>query len=105
VRTVQVTVSQPGLPPPGGLPRTTIFTSAADVARATAALNAHHIVKQDNTSPSSPCAGGFHIDMAVSQAHASPTEMSGYVCAGRASGEIGGDVTGFLSAIGVRLGG
>jgi hypothetical protein len=101
VRSVSVTVSRPGLPPPGGTPRTTAFTSRTQLARVTAALNAQHITKTPSSSSTSPCAGGQQIAITITQANAAPTHLSAYACGGKTSGDIGGNLSKFLVALGV----
>lgn len=100
LRSVTVTVSRPGLPPPFGRPHTTVFTSSSDISHVTAALNAHHITK---VSPSSPngCAGGAQIAITITPEHSSPVNLSAYRCANQTTGNVGGDLPGFLSAIGL----
>lgn len=105
VRSVSVTVSQPGLPPPGGAARTTTFASPSEVARVTAALNSHRISKLSSPSSGSGCGGGFQIAITVTKSSGSPVQLSAYRCAGRTSGDVGGDLPGFLAAIGVSAGG
>jgi hypothetical protein len=100
VQRVTVTVSRPGLPPPGGTPRTTSFTTQADVAKVTAALNAPHIARA-SLSSNALCAGGTQVAITITRANAATTHLSGYIYRGKTSGGIGGDVSGFLSAVGV----
>jgi len=100
LRSVSVTVSRPGLPPPGGAPQTTLFTSASAVAQATASLNAHHI-KQGSSSSSNPgCAGGEQIAITIVRQHGAPVHLSAYQCGGHTSGDVSGDLSGFLTSIG-----
>ncbi len=95
-----MTVSRPGLPPPGGLPQTTSFSSPSDVARVTTALNGHHIVKVSPSS-STGCAGGEQIEIKITPADSAAVDLSAYRCANQTTGNIGGDLPGFLSAISV----
>jgi hypothetical protein len=103
VRSVRVTVTRPGLPPPFGAPHTTVFTAPRDVARVTAALNAHRLSRVSSSSSSSGCAGGAQIAITILQAQSAPVHLSGYRCANETSGNIGGDLPGFLSAMGISL--
>jgi hypothetical protein len=105
VQSVTVTVSKPGLPPPGGLPHTTTFTSQADVTRVTDALNAHGIDKLSAPSSGGGCAGGAQIAITITEAGAAPTHLSAYSCGGKVTGDAGGDVSGFLSALGISTNG
>jgi hypothetical protein len=105
VESVTVTVSKPGLPPPGGLPHTTTFTTQADLTRVTNALNAHGIDKRPSPSSSGGCAGGAQIAITITEASAAPTHLSAYSCGGKVTGDAGGDVSGFLSAMGSSING
>jgi hypothetical protein len=100
---VRVTVAQPGLPPPYGRPKTTAFTTAAQVARVTGLLNAHKIAKAAATTPSSGCGGGYQIGLVIVPQGATPVRMNAYRCANTTSGNINGDLVGFLKAIGVSV--
>jgi hypothetical protein len=100
---VRVTVAQPGLPPPFGLPKTTSFTTAGELARVTTLLNAHHIAKALSSSSSSGCAGGFQIAIAIVPRGSAPVKLNAYRCANRTSGDVSGDLVGFLGAIGVKV--
>lgn len=100
---MRVTVARPGLPPPFGLPRTTSFTTSGQVAHVTSLLNTHHIVKAASTTPSSGCGGGFQIGIVIVPRGAAPLKLNAYRCANRTSGDVSGDLVGFLKAIGVRL--
>ena len=104
LQSVTVTVARPGLPPPGGLPHTTAFTSQAELARVTAALNALQIRKVSTASSTSGCAGGTQIAITITRAHGAPTHLSAYQCGGKTTGDIGGDLSGFLSEVGVSTG-
>jgi hypothetical protein len=99
---VRVTVAQPGLPPPFGLPKTTSFTTPGQVAHVTSLLNAHHVAKAASTSPSSGCAGGFQIAIVIVPSGSAPVRLNAYPCANHTSGDAGGDLVGFLKAIRVN---
>jgi hypothetical protein len=103
LRSVRVTVAQPGLPPPYGSPKTTAFTSSGELARVTTLLNAHHIAQAASTSSSTGCAGGFKIEIVIVRAGAATTNLSAYRCANQTSGNVTGDLVGFLQAIGVSV--
>ena len=99
---VRVTVAQPGLPPPFGVPKTTSFTTPGQVAHVTSLLNAHHVAKTSSTSPSSGCAGGFQIAIVIVPRGSAPVRLNAYRCANHTSGDVSGDLVGFLNAIGVN---
>jgi hypothetical protein len=100
LRAVRVTLSRPGIPPPGGLPHTTSFTSPSELAVVTAALNKHHI-EQGSSSSNDGCAGGENVAISITHADGSVTNLSAYRCAGQTTGEVSGDLLGFLNAAGV----
>ena len=101
VHSVTVTVARPGLPPPGGAPHTTEFTSASAVAQATAALNAHHIEQSSSSSSNNGCAGGAQIAITIVKHDGTSVRLSAYQCGGHTTGDVSGDLSGFLSAVGV----
>jgi hypothetical protein len=101
--TVRVTVAQPGLPPPFGRPKTTSFATSARLARVTALLNAHHIAQASATTPSSGCGGGFQIAIVIVPRGSAPVKLNAYRCANRTSGDVSGDLVGFLTSIGVKV--
>ncbi len=103
LQTVRITVAQPGLPPPYGRPKTTSFTTASEVAHVTTELNAHHIAKATTSSSSNGCAGGFTIAIAIVPKSSSPTRLAAYRCANQTTGDVSGDLVGFLSSVGVKL--
>jgi hypothetical protein len=103
LRSVRVTVAQPGLPPPYGLPKTTSFTTSGELARVTSQLNSHHIVQASSSSSSTGCAGGFQIQIVIVRTNAGTAKLSAYRCANQTSGTVSGDLVGFLKAIGVSV--
>ncbi len=103
VRGVTVTVAQPGLPPPFGRPRTTAFTTPAEIAQVTAALNRNHIAQASSTSASNGCAGGTRIAIAIVPRVGSVKRLNAYRCANQTTGNVSGDLIGFLRSVGVRL--
>lgn len=102
LQSVSVTVSQPGLPPPFGSPRTSSFTTSSQLSTVTGLLNDHRIAKASSTTPNNGCAGGSKVGIVIVPKGASPTRLSAYQCAGKVSGDVSGDLTGFLSAIGFK---
>jgi hypothetical protein len=69
----------------------------------TAALNAHHIAQVSPTS-SDGCAGGITVAIAITSEHSAPVNLSAYRCAHQTYGDVGGDLPGFLSAVGLSAG-
>jgi hypothetical protein len=104
VRSVTVTVQRPGLPPPYGLPHKTSFTTSAQLSRVTKALNAHHIKQRSSSSSANGCAGGTTIAIAIEQGSSAPVRLMAYRCANSVTGDVDGDLMGFLSTIGVSTG-
>jgi hypothetical protein len=99
LHSVRISVAQPGLPPPGGAPHVTSFTTPAQVAKVAQALNVHHIAAAGSESAGG-CAGGFMIQLVIARASGTPTTLSTYRCGGKTFGGIAGDLPGFLSAVG-----
>ena len=102
LRSVTVTVTVPGLPPPGDKPKATSFTAGHGLARAKSALNRNDIERLAKSLPGDPqCSGGSIVVIRVVNHNGGAVRMTGYLCAGRASGHIGGDLPGFLHDVGV----
>jgi hypothetical protein len=101
LRSVSVTVAQPGVPPPAGLPRTTVFATSSEVARVTAALNRHHISRGGSPDATEECAGGTVVTIRIVSAKAgtAPVPLHAYLCGGHQSGDAAGDVRGFLAEL------
>jgi hypothetical protein len=100
---VHVTVAQPGLPPPYGAPKTTAFTTPAQVARVTKLLNANRIKQAASTTASSGCAGGFKIAIAIVPNASGTVNLNAYRCAGKTTGNTDGDLVGFLRSLGYKI--
>lgn len=99
---VRVTVQNASLPPPYGRPKTRTFTTPSAVTQATTQLNRFKIRSAPGASTAS-CTGGFQTTVTIA-AHDQPTRhLSAYSCAGKTSG-IGGNLAGYLSAIGLSPG-
>ena len=103
LKAVRVTVAQPGLPPPSGAPHTTSFTTPRQLARVTAALNAHHIAQGSPTSATSACSGGYQVAILIVPRERAPIRLTAYRCANTTTGAISGDLAGFLAAVGLAL--
>jgi len=102
LRRVTVTVQSPSLPPPFGKPRTTVFTPGHGLKRAQHALNANHIMRLSKPLTAPPgCAGGFAVTIKIVTHNHSHVKMTGYRCGTSTSGRIGGDIDGFLKAVGI----
>jgi hypothetical protein len=99
---VSVDVDQPGIPgPPGTTNTPTTFTKPAQLTTVTTALNADHIRKAQHTTTSDGCAGGVQIEIEITQRHHGRTDLSAYHCGNTTTGDIAGNLTGFLNGIGV----
>ena len=104
LRSVSVTVSNGSLPPPDGKPRTTTFLGARRLQRAQAALNAHHITRlAKTTAGTGGCTGGANVTITIVTHNYTRLRMSAYECGNGTSGNIGGDLPGFLRAAGISL--
>jgi hypothetical protein len=99
---VSVDVDQPSVAPiPGVKNRPTMFTTPAQLKTVTNALNANHIRKATHTTTSNGCAGGIQIEIKITQRHQRRTDLSAYHCGNTVTGDIAGNLTGFLKRIGV----
>lgn len=98
---VSVHVDQPSVQtPPGTKILPTTFTTPAQLTAVTKALNANHIRKAQHTTTSNGCTGGIQIAITVTQPHGQ-TDLNAYHCANTVTGNIAGDLMGFLRQIGV----
>jgi hypothetical protein len=104
LRSVRVSVQTPSLPPPGGKPRTKVFTTATALTGVTHQLNAHHIHQvRDTSSKNNGCAGGTEVAITLTPRGAKAEHLHAYRCATTTTGDIGGDLLGFLNAIGLQI--
>src|SRR5450432_876329 len=103
LQSVTVTVAQPGVPPPGGLPKTTAYSSPEELQQATAALNTYRIGVARRTRSSKGCVGGRTVRIVIvrSATPDSKTTVRAELCAGKQYGKAKGDVAGFLTALGL----
>ena len=103
LQSVTVTVAQPGVPPPGGLPKTTQYSSPEELHQATAALNTYRIGVARHTRSSKGCVGGRTVRIVIvrSARPDSKTTVRAELCAGKQYGKAKGDVAGFLTALGL----
>ena len=98
LRSATVTVQNGSLPPPFGRAHVHRYITRAAVAKVKRALNANHIAARHPTS-NAGCAGGFSVTLKlVAQ---TTRRLSAYECGGHNYGAIAGNVTGFLSALGI----
>jgi hypothetical protein len=99
---VSVDVDQPSVAPIPGVKNTpTTFTTPAQLKSVTNALNANHIRKATHTTTSNGCAGGIQIEIKITQRHQRRTDLSAYHCGNTVTGDVAGNLTGFLKRIGV----
>jgi hypothetical protein len=98
LRSARITVQNGSLPPPYGRAHVYRYTTRAAVAKVTKALNANHIASRPATN-SGPCAGGFNLTVKL-VARKTQT-LTAYECGGHNYGGIAGNVSGFLSALGI----
>jgi hypothetical protein len=98
LRSATVTVQNPSLPPPYGRAHVHRYTTHTAVAKVTNALNANHIAPRHPTT-SGACAGGFDVTLKL-VARTTQT-LTAYECGGHNYGGIAGDVSGFVSALGI----
>jgi hypothetical protein len=99
---VSVDVDQPSVAPvPGAKNSPTIFTTPARLATVTKALNANHIRKAAHTTTSNGCTGGIVIAIKITERHHGRTDFNAYHCAHTITGNVSGNLTGFLKQIDV----
>jgi hypothetical protein len=102
LRAVRVTVSNPSLEPPFGKAHTTVFDTRQQLTRVQRALNAHRIRRvSGNPSDGGGCTGGYDAVITIVQGNATRVTMTAYRCAQTTHGTIGGDLPGFLQAVGI----
>ena len=99
LRSVQISVAQPGLPPPGGAPHVTSFTSAAEVATVTRQLNAAPHRRGRRSRLQRLCRRVLDPDRDRAELGRRST-LSSTRCGGTTFGGIAGDLPGFLSSVG-----
>jgi hypothetical protein len=91
------------LPPAGkDIPDILSFTSAAQLAKVTAALNANHIAYRSGPGDPGGCAGGVNVTITIAQRTKKIT-LTAYLCGDKTYGTIGGNVRGFVKAVGLKL--
>jgi hypothetical protein len=101
---VSVDVDQPSIAPIPGVKNTpTKFTTRGQLRTVTKALNANHIRKADHTTTDYGCTGGIEIAIKISQRHEGRTDLNAYDCANKITGNIAGNLTGFLKQIDVSI--
>lgn len=103
LKSVRVTVAQPGLPPPYGGPSTISFTTPDRLAQATAALNRYRISQRAPASQGHGCGGGKQITIAIVRLSGQHLSLNAYRCGGQTTGSVAGDLTGFMAALGMPL--
>jgi RNase P protein component len=102
LRSVRVTVSRPSLPPPGNKPRTSNFTPGHGLVKAQNALNRNSIRRLAQAVFSNvACTGGYDASIRIVKHDYSVVKMSAYRCANTTYGRIGGNLPGFLKALGI----
>jgi hypothetical protein len=101
---VSVDVDQPSIAPIPGVKNTpTRFTTPAELRTVTKALNANHIRKAGHTTTDYGCTGGIEIAIKITQRHDGRTDLNAYDCAKKITGNIAGNLTGFLKQIDVSI--
>jgi hypothetical protein len=101
LRSVTVTVSNPSLPPPNGEPLTIKFLPGDGLSRAQQALNANDIARLSKPRPNTACAGGYNATIEIVKRGGAVVTLSGYRCGTTTFGRVGGNLPGFLKAVGI----
>jgi hypothetical protein len=101
LRRVSITLGNASLPPPFGRPKTTVYSTPAELVRVTAELNAYRIGAQSQGSATDGgCAGGYQVAISIVKASSPPVRLSGYRCATTTYG-LTGNLPGFLASLGL----
>jgi hypothetical protein len=103
LQSVTVIVAQPGVPPPGGLPKTSEFATPEQVQLATAALNQFKIGVARRAKSPQGCVGGRTVRIVIVRKATpdSKTTVRAYLCADKQYGKAKGDIAGFLTELGL----
>ncbi len=99
VSAVQPSVNQP----PGDKPNRVVFTTPQQLQTVTKALNADHIQQASHPTSDNGCAGGIQIAIVITQTGGKTTRLGAYRCGTTTTGDIAGNVNGFLRRTGVRV--
>jgi hypothetical protein len=99
---VQLSSSQ-ALPPPYGQYQTTL-TSAASLATFQQEMASNKIGESSGTANGGGCAGGIQYTIVLVRSGQSSTTLSAYDCGGQITGNMTGDVAGFIAYIATLLG-
>jgi hypothetical protein len=101
---VSVDVDQPSIAPVPGVKNVpTKFTTRAQLQTVTRALDANHIREASHTTTDYGCTGGIEIAIKITQRHHGRTDLNAYDCAKKITGNIDGNLTGFLNQIDVPI--
>ena len=96
VTSITVTSVRSSLPPPGNTPQVQTYT-AAQLPHLGQLLTQHHIIQLLQPIPiDGGCTGGTDITVTLTHADGSDSVLHVYSCGGKVTGNLGGDVTGFL---------
>jgi hypothetical protein len=101
LRSVSVTVVNSSLPPPGGKPHTSSFLPGHGLKHAQKALNSHGIRRLASSVQNKGCTGGYDVTIKIVKHDASTVTLHAYRCGNTTYGRTGGDVPGFLKALGI----
>ena len=100
LRSAIITVQNGSLPPPYGRAHVYRYATRVKVAKVKRALNANHIAARHPTN-SLGCTGGLSITLKL--VARTTQKLKAYECGGHNYGAIAGNVTGFLSALGISV--
>ena len=98
---MSITLGSASIPPPFGRPKTTVYSTSAELAQVTGELNAYRIPMQSQSSTTDGgCAGGYQVAISIVKASSPPVRLSGYHCATTTYG-LTGNLPGFLASLGL----
>jgi hypothetical protein len=89
--------------PPGTKPHPVVFSTPQQLKTVTRALNANHIHKLSHAASNNGCAGGVQITIVIAQQGKQTTKLGAYRCGTSTTGDIAGNLTGFLTRTGVSV--
>jgi hypothetical protein len=101
LRRASITLGNGSLPPPFGRPKTTVYSTPSELAQITAKLNAYRIARQSQNTSNAGCAGGYQVAISIVGASSPPVRLSAYRCADTTTGDIAGNLPGFLASLGL----
>ncbi len=83
-------------------PRKLNFMTAAQLKKVTGALNANQVAHRSGHPDPGMCAGGVDLTITILQ-NAKQTKLDAFLCGHKTYGSAGGNVKGFMRAVGLKV--